>query len=72
MKQVLESKGWIMHHECIVSCGHKQFFNHPGKQGYEVRTRVKNNTFSILLNNRVIAGPYWGYQMEEKLIANGL
>jgi hypothetical protein len=68
MKQVLESKGWVMYYECVVPCGHKQYFNHPEKNGYEIRAKVKNNTFSILLNNMVIAGPFWGFEIEEKLL----
>jgi hypothetical protein len=67
MRQVLESKGWVMYHEC-ETCGHRQHFSHPEKQGYEIRTKVKNNTFSILLNNMVIAGPFWGFEIEEKLL----
>ena len=68
MKQILENNGWKMYHECIVPCGHKQYFNHPDKKGFEVRAKVKNNTFSILLNNLIIAGPFWGYEIEQKLL----
>lgn len=67
MRQVLESKGWVMYHECM-SCGHKQWFNHPEKAGYEIRAKVKSNTFSILLENKIIAGPFWGFEIEEKLL----
>jgi hypothetical protein len=72
MREALEAKGWVMYYECILTCGHKQYFNHPDKKGYEIRSKIKNNTFSILLNNMIIAGPYWGFEIEEKLIANGL
>lgn len=71
MKQVLESKGWVMYYDCLT-CGHKQYFNHPDKKGYEVRAKVKNNTFSILLNNLIIAGPFWGYEIEQKLLQYGI
>lgn len=67
MKQVLESKGWVMYYEC-ASCGHKQYFKNQKKPGYEIRAKVKNNTFSILLNNMIIAGPFWGFEIEEKLL----
>lgn len=67
MRKVLEGMGWRMYYECVQTCGHKQFFTHDGKPGYEVRTKISTNTFSILLNNHVIAGPFWGYQVEEKL-----
>ena len=72
MKQVLESKGWIMYYECVLMCGHKQYFNHLDKKGYDIRAKVKNNTFSILLNNMIIAGPFWGFEIEQKLAENGL
>lgn len=67
MKQTLESKGWVMYYECISPCA-KQHFNHPDKPGYEIRTKFKKQTFSILLNNNIIAGPFWGYTLEEKLL----
>ena len=66
MKQILEAKGWVKYYECNT-CGHKQFYKNVNNPGYEIRTRVKNNTFSILLNNMIIAGPFWGYQLEEKI-----
>lgn len=68
MKQVLEAKGWVMYHECNTCSGHRQFFKNENKPGYELRIKVKNQTFSILLNNMVIAGPFWNYQLEEKLL----
>lgn len=67
MKEVLASKGWVMVYECW-SCGHKQYFRHPEKTGYEIRIKNKNKTFSILLNNTIIAGPFWGFELEEKLL----
>jgi hypothetical protein len=67
MKQLLESKGWVMYYSCDF-CGGKQYFKNNDKAGYEVRTRIKNNTFTIMLNNRIIAGPFWGYELEEKLL----
>jgi hypothetical protein len=67
MKQVLEANGWVMFHECNTCVGHRQYFKKEAKPGYEIRTRTKNNTFSILLNNMVIAGPFWGYELESKL-----
>ena len=67
MKEVLEANGWKMYHECDTCSGHKQFFKNDDKPGYEVRVKVKNNTFSILLNNMIIAGPFWNYQLEESL-----
>lgn len=67
MKEYLESKGWVMFYECKLPCGFKQHYSNAGKLGYEIRTRPKNNTFSIMLQNQVIAGPFWGYQIGEKM-----
>jgi len=66
MKQKLEALGWKMYYECDT-CGGKQQFNHESYNGYEIRAKKRTNTFSILLNNHVIAGPFWNYQLEEKL-----
>lgn len=71
MKQQLEELGWKMYYEC-QSCGFKQFFSHAEKVGYEVRIRPRQNTFSILKDNMVIAGPFWGYELKAKLLTNGL
>lgn len=67
MKEVLIAQGWIIYHECNTCGGHRQYFKNKEKPGYEVRCRIRNNTFSILLNNAIIAGPFWGYQLAEKL-----
>lgn len=71
MRKILEEKGWKMYHECR-SCGHKLYFNHPEKPGYEIRAKVNNRTFSIIQNNQIVSGPHWGYQLEDKLAAAGL
>jgi len=65
MKQQLEAKGWVMYYECVRRCGHKQYYNHPDHQKYEVV--VKGNTFNIRLENHVIGGPFHRYQLDEKL-----
>ncbi len=68
MKQILADKGWIMFYECGACRGGKrQFYNHPDHPGYEIRAKDRTQTFSILLSNDIIAGPCWGYQLEEKL-----
>lgn len=71
MKQILESRGWVMYHDCDA-CGHKQYFTNPKKKFYEVRTRVRTQTFSILLDNRVIGGPFNAYLLTSKLNEYGL
>lgn len=66
MKEILESRGWKMYYECHV-CGRKQHFTHKDKPGYEVKTRVQHNSFTILFNNRVIAGPFAAQLLFKKL-----
>ena len=67
MKQKLEAKGWIMFHECNTCSGHRQFFKNVAHPDYEIRIKIKNQTFSILFKNLIVAGPFWGFQIEEKL-----
>lgn len=65
MKELLLSKGWVMYYECTLRCGHKQWYNNTQHIGYEVV--VKGQTFTLQLNNQVIAGPLYGYQLEQTL-----
>lgn len=67
MKEVLEAKGWVMYSSCTCGGG-RQFYINNSKPGYEVRIRTKNKTFTILQKNMVIGGPFWGYQLEDKLL----
>ncbi len=67
MKESLIEQGWEMYYECMTCKGFKQFFRHPDKPGYEIQVKVKAQTFSILQNNYIIAGPFWAYQHEEKI-----
>lgn len=71
MKKQLEAKGWIMFSECKSPCA-KQHFSNPTKKGYEIRVKTTSQTFSIMLDNMVVSGPHWAYQLDEKLISNGL
>jgi hypothetical protein len=71
MKEALQSKGWVMFYECVMPCA-KQQYNHPDKPGYEIRVKPKRQTFSILYQNNIVAGPFWGYQLEEKLLQYGI
>lgn len=71
MKETLEGNGWTMYYEC-QTCGHKQYFSNPSYAGYEVRVRQKKQTFSIVLNNLIIGGPFWAYQLEEKMKKFGI
>jgi len=66
MKAQLIALGWIMYYECITPCA-KQYFNNTAFPGYEVRVRTRKNTFSIVSENIIIGGPFYPYQLEEKL-----
>lgn len=68
MKEQLEAKGWKMYYECTTCSGHKQYFTNNEKPKYEVMIILKNQTFSILYENHLIAGPFWAYQLDEKLL----
>lgn len=67
MKQQLEGLGWKMIHECDTCKGIKQTYTHEGHTGYEILTVVRTNVFSILRENRIVAGPFWGYQLDETI-----
>lgn len=66
MKQQLIALGWNMYYECITPCA-KQYYDNKQFPGYEIRVRTRKNTFIIVLNNVIIAGPFYAYQLEEKL-----
>lgn len=66
MKELLTADGWVIFYHCNCGGG-RDHWNKKEKPGYEVRTRSKNKTFSILLNNRVIVGPALEYLLAEKL-----
>lgn len=70
MKEKLLELGWKMYYECDLCQGHMQFFTNEAFPGYEIRIKIRNNTFSILLKNLVIAGPFWGYDIEKKVQAH--
>lgn len=67
MTEALTTRGWVKYYDCLVCNTLVQFFNHPDKNGYEVKVKPKKNTFSLIIDNRIIAGPFWGYQLEEKM-----
>lgn len=69
MKEALTAAGWIFESECSTCKGKVQFYKHKDHGDYRVQIKIRSNTFSFLNANRVIAGPYWGYQMADKLKA---
>ncbi len=72
MRESLESKGWKMYYECNTCSGVRQYYSHTEKPGWEVRVRVRSNTFSLFLNNHKVSGPHYGYMLEEQLQKNGI
>lgn len=72
MKEKLEALGWHMYYKCNTCGGQKQYFSHSSFPGYEIRCKLKYQTFSIILNNHHVGGPYWGYQIEAKLAEHGI
>lgn len=72
MNDGLVSLGWIMFHECTTCSGHVKHYNHPDKPGYQLKVKVKNNTFTIFKDNNLIAGPYWLFEVDKKLKQNDL
>ncbi len=71
METILKNRGWVMYYEC-KKCGHRKYFIHNEKKGYEVRIRLKSNTFSFLKDNYIIAGQLLGFHLEKKLNEFGL
>lgn len=66
MREKLEANGWVMYWQCGAPC-FKQYFNHADFDDYEIRYKIKSKTFSIMFKNQVAAGPFWEYQLEQKL-----
>jgi hypothetical protein len=67
-EQAINEGGWTMFHECgACKGGRRRFYNNPAFPGYEIRYRTSQTTFSIMLNNQKIAGPFYGYMLKDKL-----
>lgn len=72
-EQRLNDRGWQKYHICGgCTGGAKHFFANPAYQNYVVRVRPLKTTFVIMLDEIIIAGPFWLYQLEEKLDLNDL
>jgi hypothetical protein len=72
MKELLTSKGWYMYYSCNCDGSYREFYNHQKYPGYDIRIRPKKQTFSILQNNHLIAGPTWGYNLQKTLQQHGI
>ena len=68
----LTDKGWKLYYSCMCGGAPKEYYNHPSYPGYEVRVRPRRNTFTILSQNMVIAGPNYLYDLDKKLLEYGL
>jgi hypothetical protein len=69
MVETLTAKNWVKYGECS-GCGRggkKEYFSNTAYPGYVIRIRQKKGTFVILKDNLVIGGPFYGYQLEEKI-----
>lgn len=66
MKDQLIALGWVMYYECVTPCA-KQYYNNAAFPGYEIRIRTRKNTFLVVSENNIIGGPFYAYQLEEKL-----
>lgn len=64
---LLKNQGWTMYYSCNCNGTPKEYWSHPSFPTYEIRTRPKRNTFSILSKNMIIHGPAWGYTLEQAL-----
>lgn len=67
LKEQLEERGWKLFYQCDCPSGRKEYFNHPDHANYAIRTKQRQQTFRVVLDNQVIAGPFWGYDLEAKL-----
>lgn len=68
METILVQKKWIKFYECNCGGTPRCHYHNPEKKGYEIVIRPLKNTFRILLNNQIIGGPFWGYQLEIKML----
>lgn len=68
----LVALGWEVYYTCACKAGKRKFFRNEQYKGYEIRINERKNTFSILQNNSIIAGPDWSYKLETKMIENGI
>ena len=68
----LKAQGWKMYYECNCTGGRKQYYKNEQFQGYEVCVRPNRNTFSLLKNNYLVAGPDWLYKLPATMQSNDI
>ena len=67
LNEQLVAIGWKLFYRCDCPSGKKEYFNHVDHPKYAIRTRLREQTFRIVYENHVIAGPFRSGQMEEKI-----
>lgn len=68
MHQKLTELGWKKYYDCKTCPQNpKSYYSHKDHKGFDIVVRTRSQTFSIVLNNRTVSGPHWGYQMADKL-----
>lgn len=64
MKEALEAKGWAQYYWCRCGGG-TGYYSNSSFPRYQIR--AKTQSFSIYLDKHAIAGPFYQYQLDEKL-----
>lgn len=67
--QLLISQGWKNYHTCTTCSrfGPVQYWSHEVHKDFEIRVRIRKNTFTLLSRGMQIHGPAWTYQIESVL-----
>jgi len=72
MKELLAGKNWKMFYSCHCNGTYKEYWRNQKYPDYQIITRPRKQTFSILSKNHVIVSPDWSYRMAEKMRDNGI
>lgn len=67
MNQILKANGWIKYYTCKTCKGLIEHYNHKDHPTFEITIRVSRNTARIIQENRIIAGPFWVYNIQGQL-----
>lgn len=67
MKQKLLADGWVIFYHCNCGGTPKDYYSNKAKPGFEIIVREKLQTFMILKDNHIIAGPFYAYIFDEKM-----
>jgi hypothetical protein len=63
----LEKGGWRKFYECNCDGSLRQHFENKAHKGFEIVIRPTKNTFRIKMNGQLIGGPFWGYELKQKM-----